>query len=163
MHAAASEGSLPKGIDRGLISTHEKRPFPYTATEIGELAAEIRDPSYRVQVSSAGIHVFNRDGMVHGTDPFALFPQLALLAEDAPHAFYMGVELERARTAWQLGKRYVQDEPLNWGVVVPPERMAGSGAVHAAVTAGPKPEGTTRQAARERRRKKKDRKGPGTQ
>jgi dihydropteroate synthase len=131
MHAARSEGSLPKGIDGGLLATHEKKPFPYTAAEIRELAAEIRDPSYRVQVSAEGIHVYNRDGLVQGVDPFGIFPHLALLADDAPHAFYMGVELERARIAWQLGKRYRQDEPLRWGVIVPEDRAGRSGAVHA--------------------------------
>jgi hypothetical protein len=35
---------------------------------------------------------------------------------DASHAFYLGVELARAQIAWQLKKRYVQDEELNWGV-----------------------------------------------
>lgn len=153
MYAARTEGSLPKGIDRGLLATHEKKPFPYTAAEIAELAVEIRDPSYRVQVSAAGIHVFNRDGMVQGVDPFALFPQLPLLADDAPHAFYMGVELERARIAWQLGKRYVQDELLNWGVVVPPERAGVSDTPHARRRSDHQPGGATRRAARGRRRK----------
>ena len=32
------------------------------------------------------------------------------------HAFYLGVELARAQIAHQLGKRYVQDEELNFGV-----------------------------------------------
>jgi hypothetical protein len=31
----------------------------------------------------------------------------------------MGVELARAQIAWQLGKRYAQDEALRWGVAVP--------------------------------------------
>jgi len=35
--------------------------------------------------------------------------------KDAGHAFYLGVELARAEIAWQLGKRYNQDQPLNWG------------------------------------------------
>ena len=50
-------------------------------------------------------------------DPFALWPQLGL-ENDAGHAFYMGVELARAQIAWQLGKRYVQDQPLDWGAAV---------------------------------------------
>jgi hypothetical protein len=36
------------------------------------------------------------------------------LADDAPHAFYMGVELAKAQIALQLGKRYEQDAALNW-------------------------------------------------
>ena len=83
--------------------------------EIRELAAEIRDPSYRVEVSDEAIHVYNRDGLHSAADPFTLFPKLELLQEDAPHAFYMGVELARAEIALRLGKRYIQDEPLDWG------------------------------------------------
>ena len=50
-------------------------------------------------------------------DPFELWPQLRL-EEDASHAYYMGVELARAQIAWQLGKRYVQDQLLGWGCAV---------------------------------------------
>ena len=32
------------------------------------------------------------------------------------HAFYLGAELAKAEIAWRLGKRYAQDEPLDWGV-----------------------------------------------
>jgi hypothetical protein len=34
---------------------------------------------------------------------------------DGGHAFYLGAELAKAEIAWRLGKRYVQDEPLDWG------------------------------------------------
>ena len=37
---------------------------------------------------------------------------------DGPHAFYLGAELTKAEIAWRLGKRYVQDEPLDWGAAV---------------------------------------------
>jgi hypothetical protein len=40
------------------------------------------------------------------------------LQDDAAHAFYMGVELAHAELAWRLGKRYVQDQPLDWGCAV---------------------------------------------
>ena len=36
--------------------------------------------------------------------------------KDGAHAFYLGAELARAEIAWRLGKRYAQDEPLDWGV-----------------------------------------------
>ncbi len=49
-------------------------------------------------------------------DPFELYPQLAALENDPAHAFYMGVELARAQIAWLLGKRYVQDDELKWGI-----------------------------------------------
>jgi len=116
MYAARADNSLPKGLDSGLLGIHSRRPFPYSAKEIEEIAGEIKDPSYRIQVSDDGIHVYNRDGIESSTNPFVLFPKLNLLQDDAPHAFYMGVELARAQIAWQLGKPYMQDEELEWGV-----------------------------------------------
>lgn len=118
MYAARADNSLPKGLDSGLLGMHARRPFPYTSEEIDEIAEEVKDPSYRIQVSESGIHVYNRDGIQQGTNPFDLFPNLDLLQEDAPHAFYMGVELAKAQIAWQLGKPYMQDEELSWGVSV---------------------------------------------
>ena len=119
MYAARADESLPKGLDSSLLTTHARKPFPYNAEEITELAQEIRDPSYRVQVSEEGIHVYNRDGIITASDPFELFPNLDLLQEDAPHAFYMGVELAKAQIAFQLGKHYQQDEILDWGAATP--------------------------------------------
>ena len=78
----------------------------------------MRDPNFRVQVSEQGLHVYNREGIRLAQDAFALWPQLGL-ENDAAHAFYMGVELAHAGIAWKLGKRYVQDQPLDWGVAVP--------------------------------------------
>jgi len=117
MHAACTTQSLPKGLSDALMTVHAKHPFPDTPEEIAQTASAVRDPNFRVQVSTQGIHVYNRDGHRLAQDAFALWPQLAL-QHDAPHAFYMGVELARAEIAWQLGKRYVQDQPLDWGCAV---------------------------------------------
>jgi dihydropteroate synthase-like protein len=117
MHAAARHRTLPKGLNDALMTTHAKHPFPDTPDEIAAIAAQVRDPNFRVQVSPQGLHVYNRDGMRLGKDAFELWPQLGL-DNDAAHAFYMGVELAHAQTAWQLGKRYVQDQPLDWGCAV---------------------------------------------
>jgi dihydropteroate synthase-like protein len=117
MHAAARHGTLPKGLSDALMTVHAKHPFPDTPEEIDEIAAQVRDPSFRVQISPLGLHVYNRDGMRHGQSAFELWPRLQL-EDDASHAFYMGVQLARAEIAWQLGKRYVQDQPLDWGCAV---------------------------------------------
>jgi hypothetical protein len=119
MHAAAQDNSLPRNLDSGLLQIHERTPFPYDREEIEQMAESIRDPSFRIQVSEAGIHVYNRDGMRMSADPFDLYPQLAV-DNDAGHAFYLGVELARAQIAWNLGKRYIQDQPLRWGCVPMP-------------------------------------------
>ncbi|MEP6504569.1 MAG: DUF6513 domain-containing protein [Betaproteobacteria bacterium] len=114
MHASVTHRILPKGLSDQLMTVHAKRPFPDTPDEIAAIASEVRDPNFRVQVSRAGLHVYNRDGLRQASEPFALWPQLRL-EDDASHAYYMGVEVARAQIAWQLGKRYVQDQPLEWG------------------------------------------------
>jgi hypothetical protein len=118
MHAAARNATLPKGMSDALMTVHAKHPFPDTPEEIGEIASQVRDPNFRVQISPLGLHVYNRDGLRLGQGAFELWPQLKL-QDDADHAFYMGVELARAEIAWQLGKRYVQDQPLDWGCAAP--------------------------------------------
>ena len=114
MHAARRHGTLPKGLADALMTVHAKRPFPDTPDEIAAIAAQVRDPNFRVQVSARGLHVYNRDGLREGQGAFELWPQLGLEG-DAAHAFYMGVELAHAEIAHRLGKRYVQDQPLDWG------------------------------------------------
>lgn len=114
MFAAKQSNSLPKHISADLLTVHDTAPFPYRLDEIQAIAAEIKDPSYRIQVSSEGLHVFNREGFHSAQDPFDLYPKLGV-ETDGGHAFYLGVELARAQIAWQLGKRFTQDQQLNWG------------------------------------------------
>jgi dihydropteroate synthase-like protein len=114
LFAAKEHDTLPKHIDSGLMALHETSPFPYSLDEIKELAGQISDPSYRIQTSAEGVHIFNREGLHSATDPFELFPKLQV-DTDGGHAFYLGVELARAEIAWQLGKRFTQDQTLNWG------------------------------------------------
>ena len=54
-------------------------------------------------------------------DAFALFDKLGV-ETDGAHAFYLGAELMKAEIAFRLGKRYVQDEPLDWGCATRPAR-----------------------------------------
>jgi dihydropteroate synthase-like protein len=117
MHAAYEAQVLPKGIDSDLSALHARRPFPYDADEIAAFAAQVRDPNFRVQVTTDGIHVYNRDVHVVEGDPFALYPYLKL-ENDGGHAFYMGVQTARAEIAWRLGKRFDQDQVLDWGCQV---------------------------------------------
>lgn len=115
MFAAKQDGRLPRGYSNDLLALHDRRPFTYTTDEIKEIALLIKDPSFRIQVSEQGIHIYNRNGLYESIDPFELYPHLNV-EDDASHAFYLGVELARAQIAWQLKKRYVQDQELNWGV-----------------------------------------------
>lgn len=124
MYASREDKRLPRDYSNGLLCLHDRRPFNYTDDEIAEIAAAIKDPSFRIQISPSGLHIYNRDGLFHDTDPFRLYPHLKV-DDDASHAFYLGVELARAQIAWQLKKRYKQDEELDWGSNNPPRDPAG--------------------------------------
>lgn len=114
MFSAKEANSLPRDLTDDLLIAHGRRPFLNGAEEIAELAEKIKDPSYRIEVAEEGVFIFNRDGLIQDTDPFSFYPQLSL-SDDTGHAFYLGAELARAQIAWQLGKRYIQDEELEWG------------------------------------------------
>ena len=114
MYAASADHSLPRGYGRALMQIHDPAPFPYSGQEIAESAAQVKDRNYRIEAAEDGIHVYNSAGHFVGPDAFALFDKLGV-ETDGAHAFYLGAELMKAEIAFQLGKRYAQDEPLDWG------------------------------------------------
>jgi dihydropteroate synthase-like protein len=114
MYAAAADRSLPKGYGSALLQIHDRKPFPYSPQEIAEAAAQVRDENYRIEAAEDGIHVYNRAGHFVASEALALFDKLGV-ETDGAHAFYLGAELMKAEIAFQLGKRYAQDGPLDWG------------------------------------------------
>jgi hypothetical protein len=68
----------------------------------------------------------NRDGYWQGSDPYEIFDQMAATVGvlTAEHAFYLGMELNKARTALTLGKQYIQDATLRWGFLTVDEISA---------------------------------------
>lgn len=120
MFRARADRTLPKRLHGGLSNRHERNPFPYDSAEISMAAERVKDRNFRIQVNQDGIHIYNREGLHRANDPFDLFPQLGV-EQDGSHAFYLGVELARAQIALQLGKRYTQDQLLDWGVAAPAE------------------------------------------
>jgi dihydropteroate synthase-like protein len=121
MFAAREDRSLPRDYGGALVQLHDRSPFPNTPQEIADLAGQIKDANFRIETADDGIHVYSRDGHHVTQDAFSLFPKLGV-GSDAPHAFYLGAELMKAEIAWRLGKRYAQDEPLDWGCAV--DRLA---------------------------------------
>ena len=115
MFRAREDESLPKSYGGGLLSLHDLNPHPLSAADIAAEAASIKDDNYRIQLSEDGVHIYNRHGHHAARDPFELFSKLGVEADGA-HAFYLGYELAKAEVAMQLGKRYAQDNPLDWGV-----------------------------------------------
>ena len=121
LFAAREDSSLPRDYGAALLQLHDRRPFPNSAADIAELAAEVKDANFRIETAADGIHVYNSQGSHVAEDAFSLFSKLQVDG-DAPHAFYLGAELMKAEIAWRLGKRYVQDEPLDWGAAVSRDR-----------------------------------------
>jgi dihydropteroate synthase len=115
MYRAREDESLPKSYGGGLLSLHDLIPYPLSEVEIAASAADVRDDNFRIQVGEDGVHIYSRQGHHVDRDPFELFPKLGVEADGA-HAFYLGYELAKAEIAMALGKRYAQDNPLDWGV-----------------------------------------------
>ena len=114
MYAARRDASLPKGYGDALLCLHDMRPFANTPEGVAAAAAEVRDRNYRIETAEDGVHIYNRDLHRVAAEAMALFPDLGV-ESDGAHAFYLGSELAKAEIAWRLGKRYAQDEPLDWG------------------------------------------------
>lgn len=151
MYRAREDESLPKGYGGRLLSLHDLDPFPLSLSDMADAAREVRDGNFRIQTGEDGVHIYNRDGHHVSRDPFELFPKLQVDA-DGGHAFYLGYELAKAEIAMQLGKRYVQDNALDWGVAVDKKnedlvRHAPEGATLKAKAGGA---GSTSKADRER-------------
>ncbi|MFZ3177247.1 MAG: DUF6513 domain-containing protein [Methylovirgula sp.] len=115
MYAARKEEALPKGYGAGLNQVHDMKPFLSSSAEIEERAKDVSDANYRIEIAEDGIHLYNRDGHHMAREAMELYPNLSVAGDDA-HAFYLGTELAKAEIALALGKRYIQDEPLDFGV-----------------------------------------------
>ncbi|HXY57686.1 MAG TPA: DUF6513 domain-containing protein [Methylocystis sp.] len=120
LFAARAERSLPKGYSNALLQVHDKRPYASTPDEIAELARGLRDENFRIEVAEDGIHVFAKNFHCAAQDAMSLYASLGV-EKDGAHAFYLGTELMKAETAFRLGKRYRQDEPLDFGVAAKKE------------------------------------------
>ncbi len=117
MYAARADRALPKGYSDALLQVHDKRPYAATPAEIAELARELRDSNFRIETTQDGVHIFAKRFHAVEKDAMALFPHLNV-EHDGAHAFYLGAELMKAELAFKLGKRYRQDEPLDFGVAM---------------------------------------------
>lgn len=115
MFRSREDRTLPKGLDGGLISLHDLKPFVSQPQEIEKISSDVRDENYRIEVAVDGIHIYNRNGHYVTQNPFEVFSKLGV-DDDASHAFYLGYEMAKAEIALTLGKRYSQDNPLEWGV-----------------------------------------------
>jgi dihydropteroate synthase-like protein len=119
MYFAQRQGIIPKHLEEALLTIKDPYIKAYAEEELRGLHAAITDPNFRIFTDEKAIYVFNNELFVKGVDIQGIFDQLGV--EDPAHAFYLGWELMKARLAVQLGKSYVQEEPLRWGYLTPEE------------------------------------------
>ncbi len=91
------------------------------ADDLAELQRRIKDPNWRIFAEDGLVYALNNDHFLSGTDPFLMFESMGVA--DASHAFYLGWEMMKARTALTLGKAYRQDQALAWGFLTEPEKV----------------------------------------
>jgi dihydropteroate synthase-like protein len=122
VHYACTQHLLPKHLEPNLVMLRDPRLREHGEATLRELAAQLKDPSFRLFAERGQLHVLNNALFLQGTDPFALFQQLsAAQAIDPTHAFYLGYEMAKAITALTLGKNYQQDQALRWGFLTAEE------------------------------------------
>ena len=118
MHFAVTRQTPPKRLDERLVMLRDPKLRTMNEAELRELQAKLTDKNIRIFLGEAGespLHAMNKDVHATGDDPFTIFDQLKI--NDPSHAFYLGYEMAKAMTALTLGKNYVQDEPLRWGLL----------------------------------------------
>ncbi len=120
---AVREKVLPKRLEPNLVLLRDPKLHEMGDAALRELAARVTDRNYRIFAERGEIHVLNGSVYLRGTDPFAVFAELAASDPklDASHAFYLGYEFAKAVTALTLGKQYEQDRALRWGFLTVPE------------------------------------------
>ena len=130
MFHAVNNRVLPKHLEPKLLMLRDEQILESTVEQMEMLSTEIRDHNYRVFTAEDEIHLVSHDLHLRDADPFIIMEQLRCAGPDgglptnldAGHAFYLGYEMCKARTALTLGKTYVQDESLDWGLATRPEK-----------------------------------------
>jgi hypothetical protein len=117
MHAAREEGAAAaRASNDALMTVHAKHPSRHALEEIAPSPRGAR-PELPHPGFAEGVHVYNRDGFC------ARAGRLRAVAAARP-----GATTQRTPSTWasrlarmprspgSSGKRYVQDQPLDWGV-----------------------------------------------
>ena len=119
MHHAVTRKTLPKHIEPRLVMLRDPQVESFGAENLAELQRRIRDPNWRIFAEGGLIYAFNNTSFLFDSDPFKLFDRMG--TTDPSHAFYLGYEMMKAKTALTLGKAYRQDQALEWGFLTEPE------------------------------------------
>src|SRR5262249_35164188 len=117
-HAVRNQ-TLPKHVEPRLVMLRDAKVPRFGPEALAELSRRIKDPNWRIFAEDGMIYAMNNASFLSDTDPFVLFDRMGVT--DPSHAFYLGFELMKAKTALTLGKAYRQDQALDWGFLTEPE------------------------------------------
>lgn len=123
VHHAVAARTIPKHLSSSLVMLRDSRLKPTSQSALQKLSAALSDENFRIFAESGELHLMNSKGYGHGADPFRIFAAAAARqveagnAIDSSHAFYLGYEMARAEIALHLGKQYIQDETMTWGLL----------------------------------------------
>jgi hypothetical protein len=120
VHHAVANRSLPKHVEPRLVMLRDPRVAEFGPNNLAEMQRRIRDPNWRIFAETGKIVAMNNEHLRSDADPFLLFEQMGVT--DAAHAFYLGYEMMKAKTALTLSKNYRQDRAMDWGFLTEPER-----------------------------------------
>jgi dihydropteroate synthase-like protein len=128
VYHACTRHVLPKHIEPNLVTLRDTKLRVHGELMLAELTQNITDRNYRLFAERGLLHVLNNQTFLQGNDPFELFAQMSARSDiDPAHAFYLGYEMAKARTALTLGKNYTQDQALRWGFLTVEEHSAHDG------------------------------------
>ncbi len=116
---AVHRRTLPKHVEPLLVMLRDPKVPRFGPDNLAELARRIKDPNWRIFAEDGTIHAMNNAHHLTDPDPFVLFDRMGVA--DPSHAFYLGYELMKAKTALTLSKAYRQDQALDWGFLTEPE------------------------------------------
>ena len=120
VHHAVFNRSLPKHVEPRLVVLRDPRVAEFGPDNLAELQKRIRDPNWRIFAEGGKIIAMNNEKLESDFDPFVLFERMGVT--DAAHAFYLGYEMMKAKTALTLSKNYRQDRAMEWGFLTEPEQ-----------------------------------------
>lgn len=119
VHHAVTHHTLPKHVEPRLVALRDPKVVDFGVDNLAEVQRRIRDPNWRIFAEGGMIYALNNARFLCDPDPFVLFEQMGVV--DPAHAFYLGYELMKAKTALTLSKSYRQDQALEWGFLTEPE------------------------------------------
>lgn len=118
VHYAVTNQVIPKHINSSLTMLRDSRLNQQSDNTLHALADALTDANFRIFAEASGLHLMNRAQHASGDRPFDVFAEVlsAQPQMEAGHAFYLGYEMARAEVCRLLGKQYVQDQPIDFGV-----------------------------------------------